>query len=249
MLLAVDIGNTSIRFGVFKGNKLLKVFRISTDANPKTLKAQLRKNIARHAHKVDSIIICSVVPKKTVALQATLKQLLKIKARVVGKDIKVPIRNLYKRPQQVGRDRLVNAYACKCLYGSPAVIVDFGTATTFDFLNKKGEYAGGIIAPGIEISLEALFEKAALLPRIKMQKPRSFLGKSTVDSIRSGAGYGLSYMCDGVIEGLKRRYGRNTRVIATGGLADFFKQRCKSIKVVDKNLTLKGLRLIYKNFT
>lgn len=244
MLLAVDIGNTSITFGVFKKDRLNRVFRINTDAKAKDLKAQLKKNIGRYTNKVDSIIMCSVVPKKTIVLQQVLKQLLKVKAKVVDRDIEVPIRNLYKKPHQVGRDRLVNAYACRCLYGAPAVIIDFGTATTFDYLNKKGEYAGGIIAPGIEISLEALFKKTALLPRIKMRKPKSFLGKNTADSIRSGASYGLSYMCDGIAQAFKKRYGKNLRVIATGGLAPFFKKRCKNINVVDKNLTLKGLRLI-----
>ena len=253
-LLTIDVGNTSITFGMFKGEKLVEVFRINTDVNARNLKARLKKNIGRYADKVDCIIICSVVPKKTVVLQQLLKQLFKIKAKVAGKDIRIPIRNLYKKPQQVGKDRLVNAYACKCLYGAPAVIIDFGTATTFDYLNKKGEYVGGIIAPGIEISLEALFKKTALLPKVsaeggsasggKMKMPGSFLGKSTADSIRSGACYGLSYMCDALIQDFKRRYAKNPKVIATGGLASFFKRRCKHIDIVDKNLTLKGLRLI-----
>ncbi|UCH12500.1 MAG: type III pantothenate kinase [Candidatus Omnitrophota bacterium] len=244
-LLTIDIGNTLITFGMFKGEKLVKVFRINTDANARNLKAWLKKNTGRRADKVDYIIICSVVPKKTVALQQLLKQLFKIKAKVAGKYIRIPIRNLYKKPQQVGKDRLVNAYACKRLYGAPAVIVDFGTATTFDYINKKGQYAGGIIAPGIEISLDALFKKTALLPKVKMKAPGAFLGKSTVDSIRSGARYGLSYMCDALIQDFKRRYAKDLKVIATGGLAVFFKKRCKHIDIVDKNLTLKGLKLLY----
>jgi len=246
MLLAVDIGNTSVTFGIFKKSKLTKVFKVTTALNVKDTKNQLKKNnIDRYIDKVDSTIICSVVPKKTIYLQQILEQLFRVRAKVVGKDIKVPIRNLYKKSQQVGKDRLVNAYACKYLYGAPAVIVDFGTAMTFDYINKKGQYAGGIIAPGIEISLDALSKKTALLPKVKMKAPGAFLGKSTADSIRSGACYGLSYMCDALIQDFKRRYAKDLKVIATGGLAIFFKKRCKHIDIVDKNLTLKGLKLLY----
>ena len=153
---------------------------------------------------------------------------------------------MYKNPYQVGADRLVNAYACKLLYGAPAIIIDFGTATTFDYLNKKCEYAGGIITPGIEISLDALYKKTALLPKAKMKSPQAFLGKNTTESIRSGVSFGLSCMCDGLITTFKKRYSGNIKVIATGGLAMFFKNRCKSINCVDKDLTLKGLNLIHK---
>lgn len=252
-LLAIDIGNTSITFGIFRRSRLMAakvrdrevaptfVFRLPTDASSKTLKMQLGK---LKRHKVDSIITCSVVPKMTIVLMQALKQQLGIRARVVGKDIRVPVKNLYKKQSQVGRDRLVNAYACKLFYGTPAVIIDFGTATTFDYINKKGQYEGGIIAPGIEISLQALYQKTALLPKIDMKVAKAFVGKNTKDSIRSGASFGLAYMCDGLIEAFKKRYGSKIKVIATGGLASFFKKRCKNIDIVDKALTLKGLRLL-----
>lgn len=244
MLLTIDIGNTSITFGIFNKDKLLKVFRVATRLNKKDIKNRIKENLKNYREKIDSAIICSVVPDKTEALKNILKQLLKIKAKIAGEDIQVPIKNLYKKPKQVGADRLVNAFACKVLYGFPAVIIDFGTATTFDYINKKGEYEGGIITPGIEITLDALFKKTALLPRVKIKRPRSFLGKSTTDSIRSGVSYGLSYMCDGLIGDFKRRYSKNAKVIATGGYAAFFKKICKFIDIVDEDLILKGLRLL-----
>ena len=219
---------------MFKGAKLIKTFRIAAGSDIKSTKLQLKESLGSCVHKVDSIIICSVVPKKTAELQRLLKKLLGLKAKIIGKDIRVPIRNLYKRPQQVGKDRLFNAYACKCFYGAPAVIVDFGTATTCDYINKRSGYEGGIIAPGVEISLEVLYQKTALLPKVKIKKSTTFLGTSTADSINSGALYELVYMCDGFISSFKQRFGKKIRIVATGGLVPFFKKRCKHIDIVDR---------------
>jgi type III pantothenate kinase len=167
-----------------------------------------------------------------------------IKPLVLGKDIIVPIKNLYKKPKQVGQDRLVNAYACLKLYGKPAIIVDFGTATTFDYLDKNGTYQGGLITPGIGISLQALAENTALLPKIKLKKPKGLIGKDTVESIRSGIFYSMAAVCDGIIEKIKDKYGSKVKVVATGGLSNFFSPYCKYIDIIDKDLTLKGIHLI-----
>lgn len=251
MLLAIDIGNTSITFGLFKGKKLLKVFKVTTALSANVLQRHISKALAKYKEEIYSIIICSVVPDKTNLLRRLLKGELGINAKVIGRDIFVPIKNLYKSPRQVGQDRLVVAYACKKLYGSPALVIDFGTATTFDYITKDGNYAGGMITPGIEISLDALFKKTALLPEVnirhvlKTKKPdNSLMGKSTHDSIIKGASLGLSSMCDGLIDKFKKQYGKNIKVVATGGLAKFFKKRCKNIDLVDENLILKGLLII-----
>ncbi|MFH0733013.1 MAG: type III pantothenate kinase [Candidatus Omnitrophota bacterium] len=242
-LLAVDIGNTSISFGIFRGRKLIKVFRVATGLNDKETELQLRKNLKKYSALIEDAIICSVVPKKTIIVKIILRKLLGVLPKIAGEDIKIPIKNLYKNQRQVGKDRLVAACACKHFYGAPAVVIDFGTAITFDYVNKNGEYEGGIISPGIEISLDALAQRTALLPRIKMRSPREFLGKSTTDSITSGAANGLSLMCDGIIRTFKMKYSKNIKVIATGGYASFFKKRCAGIDLVDKNLILKGLFL------
>ena len=163
----------------------------------------------------------------------------------MGKDLKVPINNLYKKPAQVGQDRLVNAYACKELYGSPAVVLDFGTATTFDYINQFGEYEGGIITPGVGTTIDALAEKTALLPRIKLDKPDSLIGKDTVGSIRSGVFFGIASMCDGLILKIKKTYKNDPIIIATGGLANLFCPYCNEINKIDKYLTLKGLAAIF----
>ena len=251
MLVGIDIGNTSITFGLFKGEKLLKAFKVSTTLNANALQRHISKALAKHKEEIYSIIICSVVPDKTNLLRRLLKGELGINAKVIGRDLFVPIKNLYKSPTQVGQDRLVVAYACKKLYGFPALVIDFGTATTFDYITKDGNYAGGMITPGIEISLDALFKKTALLPEVnirhvlKTKKPDSLLiGKSTQDSIIKGTSIGLSSMCDVLIRKFKKQYGKNLKVVATGGLAGFFKKRCRNIDSVDENLILKGILIM-----
>ncbi len=251
MLLAIDIGNTSITFGLFKGKKLFKVFKVTTALSANSLQRHINKALARHKEEIYSIIICSVVPDKTSLLRKLLKEKLGINANVVGEDLFAPITNLYKSPKQVGQDRLVVAYACKKLYGFPALVIDFGTATTFDYITKDGNYAGGMITPGIEISLDALFKRTALLPEVsirhilKTRKPdNSLIGKGTQDSIVKGTAKGLTGMCDSLIDKFKKQYGKNVKVVATGGLAEFFKKRCRSIDSVDENLILKGILLM-----
>ena len=244
ILLALDIGNTSITAGVFAGKCLVKTARVPTKANEKILSNFFRNMLKHYIHNDIKSTMSSVVPFATRKVSTILKNELNVKPLILGKHIKVPIKNLYTKPAQVGQDRLVNAYACKEIYGSPSIIIDFGTATTFDYVNERGEYEGGIITPGVEITINSLAEHTALLPKIKLKSPRKLIGSDTVDSIRSGVVNGLACMCDGLIEKIKKEGKSSPVVIATGGLADIFCPYSKHIKKVDKDLTLKGLYLL-----
>ena len=165
---------------------------------------------------------------------------------IVGETIRCPIPNRYRNPKEVGQDRLVNAYAVLKQYGAPAIIVDFGTAITVDLVSKKGEYLGGVIAPGMGISLEALNEKTALLPRVRLNPPPSLLGKDTEGSILSGAFHGFASLCDGLIAKLRKKYGFRIKSIVTGGHSYIISSYCKEIDYVNPHLTLEGLRLIFE---
>jgi type III pantothenate kinase len=157
----------------------------------------------------------------------------------------VPIKNLYRKPKQVGQDRLVNAYAGVILYGAPLIVVDFGTAITFDAVSKNKEYLGGMILPGLDISLHSLAERTALLPKIKLNKPKEFIGRDTKDSILSGVVYGFAALTDDLTQRIKNRIGKSAKVIGTGGNIKLIRRYCRNIDKVDRDLTLKGLNLIY----
>lgn len=247
MLLAIDIGNTNIVLGIFKKNSLIATYRIETKnlSYAKGIKAFLKlHNIA--PRQILNIIISSVAPSATKRIKKNIRQIFKLKPIVLGEygNI-VPIKNLYKYPKEVGQDRLVNSFATKTLYGYPSITIDFGTAITFDIVSKKGEYIGGLIFPGLEISLEALSKKAALLPKIKLEGPLGLIGKTTVESMRSGVYYGTGALCDGIIERLNKYFGFKFKVIATGGHSKNILKFCKLIDKVDIDLTLKGLNMIF----
>lgn len=242
MLLAIDIGNTSIHSGVFKGRILRKTFRIPVASGD--LKAQYIKGLGPYLRDIKAVVIVSVAPKVLRRLEPMLKKIVNVKTFVVGRDLDSGVKNLYRRPHQVGQDRLVNARAAYELHGGASVIVDFGTAITIDVVNKNKEYIGGLIVPGIEISLEALSERAVLLPKVRLKKPKSFLGKETKESMVSGAVYGFSGLCDRIVKGLKKRYCKSGKVVATGGISKFIGPYCDSVDKIDPELTLKGLRLI-----
>lgn len=248
MFIGVDIGNTSVVIGIFKKERLVKILRISSLGDfEETIDSLLKRDnvfpsLCKEVRR--PIIISSVVPKLTSALSKCLKKEYGMDVLVLGMDISVPIRNLYKKKREVGQDRLVNAYSCLHYYGKPAIIVDFGTATTFDYIDSKGSYVGGLITPGIEISLNALAEKTALLPRIRLRDPQELIGKSTIESIRSGVTFGLASLCDGIVEKIRKNYSKKIFVIATGGFSNYFSVYCNNIDKVDKDLTLKGLNLL-----
>ncbi len=242
MLLAIDIGNTNIAFGLFKGKGLIKKMDLPTfgSGTEKKIKANFSK------YDIKAMLVCSVVPKAERRLIGILRKIFRIKPLLLGKGIKVPIQNLYKKPGQVGQDRLVSAYAGCMLYKAPLIIIDFGTAVTFDVISKKCAYLGGIIAPGIKLALAALAEKAALLPKIKLKKSASLLGKTTSESMRSGILYGYGAMCDGLVTRLRKRFGWKFNVIATGGNARLISKYSSAIQKIDDDLILKGLNLIFR---
>lgn len=243
MLLAIDIGNTNISLGVFKDKRLLKRYLIATCDNNRG--RCLKKIFIQN--KIKDVIICSVVPEVTDVVEKELIKLLPKRAYILGDNIRVPVKNLYRKPGQVGQDRLVNAYYGIMNYGSPLIVVDFGTAVTFDVISKRKEYMGGMILPGIKISLEILCERTALLPRVKLTKPCEFVGRDTKNSMLSGMVYGFSCLCEGLTERIKGKIGKNARIIITGGDAGLIKQYYKNKRVIDTDLTIKGLNLIYLN--
>lgn len=259
MLLAIDIGNTNITFGIFQGSKIIKRFDIPTKRVihsrrgrfPATLFSS-KRDPARYytgwrenVQNIDAAVICSVVPAATKILGRDLKGALGIKPYYIGKDIRVPIKNLYRKPAQVGQDRLVNAFAGVKIYGAPLVIVDFGTAITFDIISKNKEYMGGMILPGLNISLEALNQRTALLPKIKLARPKEFIGRDTKNSMLSGIIYGFAALTDDLVMRIKDKIGRDAKVIGTGGNINLMGKFCRKINKIDPDLTLKGLTALY----
>lgn len=246
MLLTIDIGNTNITFGLFSGSQLIKKAQVQTFAIDKygSFVRKLKNG------QVKAIAVCSVVPKAEKALVKALKHSFGTRIYVLGKDIEVPIKNLYKNPKQVGQDRLAAAYAAHALYGDkePLVVIDFGTAVTFDVVSKKGAYLGGLVVPGMEMSLKALSERAALLPKIELKKPSFILGKTTKDSMASGVFYGYAAMCDGLVMKFEKMFRQKFYVLATGGSARSISSLSASIDKVDNSLVLKGINLAIQKF-
>jgi len=240
MILAVDIGNTNITLGIFKNNRLIKRSAIPTAGEKYSY--QLKQ--ALRGYDICYTIICSVVPQATRKLSCDLKILLKRPLYIVGKDIKVPVRNLYRSPRQVGQDRLVNAYAGVVLYGAPLIVVDFGTAVTFDVISRKKEYFGGMIIPGLRISLEALNQKTALLPKIKLERPQEFIGRDTGNSMLSGIVYGFAALTDDLALRIRKKIGRQALLVGTGGNIKLIAKYCHRIDKIDQDLTLKGLNFL-----
>lgn len=240
MLLAIDIGNTNITYALYRQRRLIRKFDIPTKQYKKVSLLTGLKN-----YRPDTAIISSVVPKALKIIQKDLKNIIGDKIYTLGENIKVPIKNKYHYPKQVGQDRLVNAYAAKRLYGSPLIVIDYGTAITFDVISRKGEYLGGMILPGLKISLAALAEKTALLPYVKLKKPKELIGKDTASSIISGMVYGFSSLTDSLIARLKTKLGKDTMAIGTGGNIGLLAQYCRKFNRSEPDLTIKGLCLIY----
>ncbi|HQP10487.1 MAG TPA: type III pantothenate kinase [Candidatus Omnitrophota bacterium] len=249
MVVAIDIGNTSISFGVLQRERVIRTFSTEVQVPKRILRAQCGKilqKIGKRFPNIECVVICSVVPGVLAVCRRAVSDRLRVRAIVIGQDIKVPMRNNYRNPKQVGQDRLVCAYAAKCLYGQPAIVVDFGTATTFDVVSPRGSYEGGIIVSGIRLSAEALFQKTALLPRISLMKgPRALIGKNTQESILSGIFHGYGAMSCGLIERISRRIKGSPKVIVTGGYTRLMKQYIsKKTTIIDKHLVFKGIALV-----
>ncbi|MBI3317847.1 MAG: type III pantothenate kinase [Candidatus Omnitrophica bacterium] len=248
MLLALDVGNTSITVGLFRGRRLVAKGRIPThgaSSYSAGLRGLLRKKRIPPG-AVRGVILSSVVPQATRRLKKSFRGLGLPRPLVVGQNVEAPVTNRYRIPSQVGQDRLVNAAAAFFLYGGPAIVVDFGTAITIDVVSGRREYLGGLIVPGMEISLNALAEKTALLPKVKLGPAKELLGRDTVSSMKSGILFGYSALCDGVVERLKQKYVPKAKVIATGGQVKLIAPHCRMIDHVSPTLTLQGLELTYR---
>lgn len=253
-MLAIDIGNTSISFGVLKARRIVAREEIPTGDPAPRFEIEKRlgvvfRRIGKRCPGIARVVICSVVPDALRAVQRSVLRHLGVKPLVAGKDIEVPLKNRYRDPRQVGQDRLVVAYAAKCLYGQPLIVIDFGTATTFDVVSFRGDYEGGIIVPGIRLSAESLFQKTALLPRIEhIHKPKELIGKDTEGSILSGIFNGYGAMCCGLIDRIARRMKKTPKVIVTGGYTDIMKDFISSkIDKIDPCLVFKGMAFLTQN--
>jgi len=245
MLLAIDIGNTTILFGVYKKDELKGYWRIATDKGKTSDEyGEIISSIIRDKGDISAVIISCVVPQLAPVISQMVKDYFGIEAQFVkGTNIKFPI--LYDNPKEVGADRVVNAIAAVRLYGAPVIVVDFGTATTFDVVSKNGEYLGGAIAPGIEISIEALWTKTALLPKVEVVKPKSVIGKNTIESMQAGIFYGFVGQVDEIIMKIKEELELEPKIIATGGLAELISSESRYIQLVNPLLTLQGLKIIH----
>jgi type III pantothenate kinase len=251
MLLVVDVGNTQTHIGTFDGTELVEHWRYATvrQSTADELGAALRSLLELRGMTfadVDASIVSSTVPQLRPEWTDMASRYLGHEMPVVGPGLKTGMPIRYDNPREIGPDRLVNAVAGFDRLGGPCVIVDFGTAVTHDIVSAEGEYLGGVIFPGVEISLEALSDRAAALPKIDLVEPRSLIGKSTVDAIRSGMIFGYAAMVDGIVGRLREQLGAATQAIATGGLAHVVVPFCDSLDVVDDLLTLTGLRLIWE---
>jgi type III pantothenate kinase len=240
-LLAIDIGNTNISLGVFRGQRLLQRYRLPTQGG--SYAACLRRVI--RCQNIKAAAICSVAPQAAGRIAAALKQSGGVTAYYIGKQLKVPLKNRCRYPRKVGQDRLINAYAGVKLYGAPLLVVDFGTGVTFDAVSARGEYLGGAILPGLQLLLSALARGTALLPKIKLSAPGELIGRDTRAAMLSGAVYGFAALAEGLAEKMKKKIGSHSRVIATGGNAKLIAKYCRAFDKVDPDLTLKGISMLY----
>ena len=251
MLLAIDVGNTNTVLGVFDGKKLVAHWRLST-LHEQTVDEWgiLMRNLFTleriDAARITSIIIASVVPQLDSALEEVAQRYFHLPAVFVRPNGETGVHVRYKPPQDVGADRVVNAVAAFAKYGGPCVVVDFGTAITFDAISAKGDYLGGVIAPGLGISAEALFTHTARLPRVDIREPKSVVGTTTVGSIQSGLYYGCLGLVDGILERMLAELGPRCRVVATGGQAELLTGASRFIQQTAPDLTLDGLRILWE---
>jgi type III pantothenate kinase len=255
MLLAIDIGNTNIVLGVFEGAALGRNWRLAT-ARERTadelglMVSDLLERAQIPAPAIDGVVLASVVPQLTGPMMEMSARYLGLTPLNVEPGIDLGMPNLYAHPSEVGADRLVNGIAAYEAYGRgrgvPLVVLDFGTATTFDAISAQGEYLGGVICPGIQISADALFERAARLPRIDVRKPANVIGRTTVTSMQAGLFFGYVGMVEGLVRRLRAELGGKAFCVATGGLAEVIAPETDVVDAVDRDLTLQGLRIVWE---
>jgi type III pantothenate kinase len=252
MVLVIDIGNTNVVIGVYDNEKLVEHFRIGTDIE-KTVDEyailingllSIRKGLT--LDQIKGVIISCVVPPLLLTFHALCEKFIGVEPIIVEPGIRTGMPILYENPAELGADRIVNAVSGYETYRRSLIIVDFGTATTFDYVTKKGEYVGGAIVPGIMVSLEALFERASKLPRVELLKPESVIGRNTVHAMQSGIIFGYASLVDGIVRRMKKEIGDDPYVVATGGLAGLIYDVSETIDVIDEFLTLRGLRILYE---
>jgi type III pantothenate kinase len=250
MLLAVDIGNTNVTIGVFKNEEFRATWRIATDVNrmPDEYGMYLI-NLLHHQDlqpsDITEIALCSTVPPLTPIFVEMSQHYFNITPLVVGAGVKTGVRIRMDNPREVGPDRIANAAAAHHLYGGPVIVVDLGTATTFDVVSKEGDYTGGAIATGIGTAAEALFRRTAALPRVELVRPKHAIGTNTISAMQSGIIFGYVGLVEGMISRINEELGEEAMVIATGGYAELIANETKAINVVNRDITLIGLRLIY----
>lgn len=250
MLLVIDVGNTNTVLGMYRGNELVRSWRVTTDKSRTVdeyamLIHELFRISGIHFTDIRDVIISCVVPPMLKILEDLSRDYFRLRPYIVGPGIKTGMPIQYDNPREVGADRIVNAVAAYEKYRRSLIIVDFGTATTFDFISARGEYQGGAIAPGLSISAEALFERASKLPRVEFSRPPQVIAKNTVNSMQSGIFFGYVGLVDGIVARMKQEAREEARVVATGGLAGLIAPASQTIDEVDPNLTLEGLRIIY----
>lgn len=251
MILVIDVGNTNIVLGIYNGKELLHHWRLSTNRSATVDEYGINiHNLFQVAgvklSQVDGVILSSVVPPLMRTLEQLCVKYLGKMPLVVGPGVKTGLNIRYENPREVGADRIVTSVAGIVKYGFPLIVIDFGTATTFDYIDESGDYLGGAIVPGIGISTEALYQRAAKLPRIELAKPKSVIGRNPVTSMQAGIIYGYAGQVDGIVNRIKREFKVSPRIIATGGLAELIATESDTIEKVDPLLTLEGLRIIYE---
>jgi type III pantothenate kinase len=251
MLLAIDIGNTNIVLGIYDGERLVTHWRLLTEPERTAdeygvIISQLASIKKIPYDRIDAIIASCVVPPMMSMIQELGEGFFGLKPLIVGPGVKTGMPILYDNPKEVGADRICNGVAAYEKFHDCCIAVDFGTATTFDFISRKGEYVGGAIAPGLLISVEALFQRASKLPRVEIVKPKEIVGKNPVHSIQSGVFYGYVGLVDGIVERMQKESHVRARVVATGGLATVIAPECSFIDEVNEFLTLDGLRIIHQ---
>jgi len=251
MLLAIDTGNTQTVIGLFDGDELADHWRIATVASRTSdeLALMIQQFLGFHGFSFDDqvtgVAVCSGVPSVTAALRAMTTRYFGFEALVLEPGVRTGMPILYDEPRNVGADRIANAIGAYDLYGGPTIVVDFGTANTVDAVSVKGEYLGGAISPGIEISLDALFSRAAMLRRVELVAPKNVIGKSTIEAIQSGVVYGFSGQIDALVDRFVDELGPST-VVTTGGLAEVIAPHSRTIQHYEPWLTLQGLRIVYE---
>jgi len=250
MLLAIDIGNSDTTLGVFEDEELRATWHMATNLHRMVDEyAALLFNLLRHEgldpSDITDIALCSVVPPLVTIFEELSQRYFHLSPIVVGTGVKTGVRIRMDNPREVGADRIVNAAAAHHLYGGPVIITDLGTATTFDTVSKEGDYLGGAIAPGIVTAAEALFTRAAMLPRVELVRPKHAIGTNTIDAIQSGIVFGYVALIEGMVARIQQELEAKAKVVATGGYAELLAKETSVIDVVNPNLTLIGLRLIY----